>query len=616
MNSFLPTAPVTRVRPSGCLAASPRSTGRAVRHDTASASRWASGVAGAFAVVVGLNALPVGAGAAAQADAGSISGRVIDDSGAPVVGIDVSAEPIEPGGASGTASTGTDGTYMIAGLSVGDHRVRFSPPSESVLIFEYYNDTTDYFAATPVPVTSGEPTRGIDARLEHFGSITGRVTDGQGHPVAEVEVGVEPMSEGDTWATGVTDADGRYAVDGMIPGDYVVRFGAPADSGLVDEYFNDAIDYLAATLVPVVSGQAVEEIDAVLTEDGPQSVSPPAAPAGVSAAPGDTSAKLSWTAPHDGGSPITGYVVTASPGGKTCATSTLTCTVTGLTNGTAYTFVVSAANAAGTGPASAASNSTTPRTVPSAPRSLTTAVAPTSGVGSGQVRLAWTAPSSNGGAAITDYVIERSPNGTSGWTTINDGVRTTTTYTVTGLSNGTRYYFRVTAKNGAGNGPASTVVNTIPRTKPGAPGGVRATSLRRSVRLTWNAPATGGSAITDYVIQRSMNGRTWSTVTDRVTTSRTHTVTGLRSGLTYRFRVAARNAAGTGSYGAVVAGRGSERPSSLLGTGSRGRFRPVRRPLHRRAPSTGLEPVAYRLGGGRSIHLSYEGSMLVGSWTL
>ena len=69
---------------------------------------------------------------------------------------------------------------------------------------------------------------------------------------------------------------------------------------------------------------------------------------------------------------------------------------------------------------------------------------------SGQVRLSWLLPASNGGSAITDYIIQRSPNGTSGWVTINDGVRTTTTYTVTGLANGTRYYFRVLARNAAG----------------------------------------------------------------------------------------------------------------------------------------------------------------------
>jgi Domain of unknown function (DUF4082)/Fibronectin type III domain/Bacterial Ig domain len=95
----------------------------------------------------------------------------------------------------------------------------------------------------------------------------------------------------------------------------------------------------------------------------------PAAPAGVTATAGDGTAKVSWTAPGNGGSPITSYTVTPFAGstaltpvtvtGSPPATST---TVTGLANGTPYTFTVSAANAVGAGPTSAPSNAVTPST--------------------------------------------------------------------------------------------------------------------------------------------------------------------------------------------------------------------------------------------------------------
>jgi hypothetical protein len=81
--------------------------------------------------------------------------------------------------------------------------------------------------------------------------------------------------------------------------------------------------------------------------------------------------------------------------------------------------------------------------------------APTSVVGvSGdtQVSLSWTAPSSNGGASITDYVVQYSSNSGSSWSTFVDGTSTTTTATVTGLTNGSSYTFRVSAVNDQGSG--------------------------------------------------------------------------------------------------------------------------------------------------------------------
>jgi len=91
--------------------------------------------------------------------------------------------------------------------------------------------------------------------------------------------------------------------------------------------------------------------------------SPPSAPLAVTAVPTAGGAVVSWSAPaSDHGSAVTGYTVMSSPAGKTCSWTSgpLTCTVSGLTNGTPYTFTVTAANSIGPGPASAPSGPVTP----------------------------------------------------------------------------------------------------------------------------------------------------------------------------------------------------------------------------------------------------------------
>jgi len=105
----------------------------------------------------------------------------------------------------------------------------------------------------------------------------------------------------------------------------------------------------------------------------------PNAPTGVSATSGeDAQSVVSWSAPStDVDPPITGYTVTASPGGQTCSTSgELSCAVKNLTNGVAYTFTVTATNAAGTGSASLRSSAITPGT-PATTAPATTAPATT-----------------------------------------------------------------------------------------------------------------------------------------------------------------------------------------------------------------------------------------------
>jgi hypothetical protein len=256
----------------------------------------------------------------------------------------------------------------------------------------------------------------------------------------------------------------------------------------------------------------------------------PGAPTGVAATAGNAQATVGFTAPaSNGGSAISGYTVTSSPGGVTGQGSGSPIAVTGLTNGTAYTFTVTATNSVGTGPASSPSNQATPATVPGAP----TGVAATAG--NAQATVSFTVPASNGGSAITGYTVTSSPGGITGQGSASP-------ITVTGLTNGTAYTFTVTATNTAGTGPASAPSNSVaPATVPGAPTGVAATAGNAQATVGFTPPSSnGGSAITSYTVTSSPGGITGQGSASPIT------VTGLSNGTTYTFTVTATNTAGTG----------------------------------------------------------------------
>jgi subtilisin family serine protease len=184
----------------------------------------------------------------------------------------------------------------------------------------------------------------------------------------------------------------------------------------------------------------------------------PGAPTLDSADPGDGQVELSWTAPaSDGGSPITGYTATASPGGATCSTSgATTCTVTGLTNGTAYSFTVTATNAVGTGPPSNELSATpfAPPSAPDAPRDLVASPHKARGIS-----LSWVVPLSDGGSPLTGYRLYRGTS--SGSWTLLVSVGNVTSYRDTSTKKGVRYYYVVTAINGLGEGPTSNEATAI-----------------------------------------------------------------------------------------------------------------------------------------------------------
>jgi hypothetical protein len=288
----------------------------------------------------------------------------------------------------------------------------------------------------------------------------------------------------------------------------------------------------------------------------------PDAPTIGTATAGATSATVNWTpAPTATASGVSSYDVQVNSGGAVVRTITglsrtaVSTVVTGLTNGTTYTFQVRAVNLVGAGPYSAPSNAVTataPITAPVAPTVVTAARAATSGT----VNLSWT-PGANGGSAITGSTILVRIGGAPVRTIVLATPVTSTT--VTGLTNGVTYTFSVASRNAVGLGAARISNAVVPATVPGAPTIGTAARGAAGAPITvvgnWAAPGSnGGSAITSYrvtAIRLNANG-----TLSAVTVTRTAVATARTLSLTvpagnYRIRVVAVNAVGTSANSAL-----------------------------------------------------------------
>ena len=169
--------------------------------------------------------------------------------------------------------------------------------------------------------------------------------------------------------------------------------------------------------------------------------------------------------------------------------------------------------------------------------------------GNGSAVVSWTAPANNG-SAITAYVV------TPYIGFIAQPARTfnsaATSQTITGLTNGTAYLFKVAARNANGTGPQSAAPPAVTVGAPVAPTGVTAVPGDASAVLSWTAPSDNGFSISAYVVTPYV-GSTAQMARTLSSTATTQTITGLTNATTYTFTVAAKNAKGTGPPSAATA---------------------------------------------------------------
>ena len=270
----------------------------------------------------------------------------------------------------------------------------------------------------------------------------------------------------------------------------------------------------------------------------------PDAPTSVSAESDGLAAIVSFTAPlYQGQTPVTSYKVLSSPGSVVTTGSSSPITVSGLTAGETYTFVVYALNSVGQGTGSSPSNAVTLGTTPDPPTNVTGVAGNTS------VSVSYDAPLNTGGLPITGYTVYVYDE--EGFVKTVSGVGLS--ITVTGLTNGVAYTFTCVASNELGDSdPSSESDPVTPLGTPSAPTSLAIVTNGGSyVTVSFTAPTSdGGAEITNY--KYSTNNGTSYTELDPADTSSPITISGLTGGSTYTIRLRAVNSVGDGTASSSI----------------------------------------------------------------
>jgi hypothetical protein len=196
----------------------------------------------------------------------------------------------------------------------------------------------------------------------------------------------------------------------------------------------------------------------------------PNAPTGVVATAGAGQATLTFTASSNAvAAGVTGYTATSidsttpANGGQTATSAGSPMTVMSLTNGDSYTFTIVANASGGPSSASTASNAITPVAVPGVPLNVAAIAGNTSAT------VSFTAPTSNGGNAITSYTVTAADTTvpTNGGQTVSGS---SSPLSLSGLTNGDGYTFTVTATNNVGRSASSAASNLIIPASPATTG--------------------------------------------------------------------------------------------------------------------------------------------------
>jgi hypothetical protein len=204
----------------------------------------------------------------------TVSGEVTAGAGgAPVSGVTVYVRDYGGGFpnhvAVANATTDANGAWSVTGLPTGLYQVQFNPTFASNYATQYYNQAMDQDAPTPITLTAGSSTSGIDGALTMSGQITGTVTNGMTQAPAEGVNVVALDPAGNQYSYATTDAAGHYTLAHLDPSaSYRVEFTPPSGSALEAKFYPSGTTVQAAAPVPVTLGQVTPNIDETLGQGG------------------------------------------------------------------------------------------------------------------------------------------------------------------------------------------------------------------------------------------------------------------------------------------------------------------------------------------------------------
>ena len=204
----------------------------------------------------------------------TISGKITDNNGTPIEGVNVNAYSGQcHNGHLGAGTTDASGNYVIGGIPEDSQAYIWadSTPTDRNFTLEWYDEgdgSSDCGFARPVDAGAS----GVDIVLEAAGSITGTVRDAAGQPLSNLFVGAIVYVEtcNGPWLAGAhTNADGVYRIDHVPPGPVIIRTGS--EDGLnsyVNEYWDDAYNCSEAGVITVTAGNTVSGYDFQLAPGG------------------------------------------------------------------------------------------------------------------------------------------------------------------------------------------------------------------------------------------------------------------------------------------------------------------------------------------------------------